>query len=430
MEWFHLFTPAAEKIIALAILAIAFALILYRKISIAYVSLAGAALLIATGIIAPDAALWDGVEWKVLAIYWGYGMLAFAFRESRLPAWLGVLILKHVKEEKYVLLLLCLLAAVLSSFMANPVVVIILAPLFIHIAEKLKSDLFVYLVGLAISSNVVTTVTMVADPPALIMAAKTGMQFLDFYWFQGKVGLGTISVFGLIAAMLVLLYQFRNMHSRVETADEEAVRIESHIPSVIFAVSVVVLSLPVMSAGIPLVNQGTVGLLVGVAALLYNRKKAREMLAEFDWASLFFVVGIFVIIATVEKVGLLKDFADWMASTGLTSPTAYLFIFVWLSVLLSSFIDNVPYTVLMIPVCSYVATNLGVNPFVFYFGMLVGCGIGGNITPVGAMANVLACGMLEKRGYRIDLRRYMALSVPFSAAATAVPHLLLQLFWL
>ena len=84
--------------------------------------------------------------------------------------------------------------------MANPVVVIILAPLFIDIADKLKSNLFVYLVGLAIASNVVTTVTMVADPPALIVAAKTGMQFLDFYWFQGKVSLGTISVFGLIAA--------------------------------------------------------------------------------------------------------------------------------------------------------------------------------------------------------------------------------------
>jgi Na+/H+ antiporter NhaD/arsenite permease-like protein len=430
MEWYHLFNPLTEKIIALAILAIAFALILYRKINITYISLVGAALLIATGIIAPDTALRDGVEWKVLTIYWGYGMLAFAFRESQLPAWLGVLILNHIKKEKYVLLLLCTLAAVLSSFMANPVVVIILAPLFIDIADKLKSNLFVYLVGLAIASNVVTTVTMVADPPALIVAAKTGMQFLDFYWFQGKVGLGTISVFGVVAALLVLLYQFRAMNNSVEGIGEEAVEIKSHIPMIIFIVSVVLLSLPIMTAGIPLVNQGTVGFLVGVGALLYNWKNAKGMHDEFDWASIFFLVGIFIIIATVEKVGLLKDFADWMAATGLKSPTAYLAIFIWISVLLSSFIDNVPYTVLMIPVCSYVATNLGVNPFVFYFGMLVGCGIGGNITPVGATANVLACGMLEKRGYKIELGKYMAMSVPFSVAPVLVAHLLLQLIWL
>ena len=429
MEWYHLFNPLTEKCVALAILATAFALILYRKINITYISLVGAALLIATGIIAPDTALWDGVEWKVLTIYWGYGMLAFAFRESRLPTRLGCLILSHVKKEKYVLLLLCTLAAILSSFMANPVVVIILAPLFIEIAEKLKSNLFVYLVSLAIASNAVTTVTMVADPPALIVAAKTGMQFLDFYWFQGKVGLGTISVFGLIAALLVLLYQFRHMNNQVDCFEEE-IQIKSHIPTIIFIVSVVALSLPIMTAGIPLVNQGTIGFLVGVSALLYNWKNAREMHDEFDWASIFFLVGIFIIIATVEKVGLLKDFADWMASTGLKSPTAYLAIFIWISVLLSSFIDNVPYTVLMIPVCSYVATNLGVNPFVFYFGMLVGCGIGGNITPVGATANVLACGMLEKRGYKIELGKYLALSVPFSVAPVIVAHILLQLIWL
>jgi len=430
MEWYHLFNPLTEKFVTLAILAIAFALILYRIINITYISLVGAALLIVTGIIAPDAALWDGAEWKVLTIYWGYGILAFAFQECQLPAWLGVLILRHVKKEKYILLLLCTLAAILSSFMANPVVVIILAPLFIDIAEKLKSNLFVYLVGLAISSNVVTTVTMVADPPALIVAAKTGMQFLDFYWFQGKVGLGTISVFGFIAAMFVLLYKFRAMNNCVERIEEETVEIKSHIPMIIFIVSVVVLSLPILTAGIPLVNQGTVGFFVGVGALLYNRKNAKEMHDEFDWASIFFLVGIFIIITTVEKVGLLRGFANWMALTGLKSPTAYLFIFVWLSVLLSSFIDNVPYTVLMIPVCSYVATNLGVNPFVFYFGMLVGCGIGGNITPVGATANVLACGMLEKRGYKIELVKFMALSVPFSVVAAAVPHLLLQLIWL
>ena len=430
MEWYHLFTPLTEKIIALVILVIAFALILHRKINITYVSLVGAALLIAAGIIAPDAALWDGVEWKVLTIYWGYGMLAFAFRECRLPAWLGVQILRHIKKEKYVLLLLCTLAAFLSSFMANPVVVIILAPLFIAIADKLKSNLFVYLVSLAIASNVVTTVTMVADPPALIVAAKTGMQFLDFYWFKGKVSLGTISVFGVIAALLVLLYRFRAMNKSVAGIEEETVVIKSYIPMIIFVASVFALSLPIMTAGIPLVNQGTVGFFVGVGSLLYNRKNAREMHEEFDWASIFFLVGIFIIIATVEKVGLLKDFADWMASTGLNSPTAYLAIFIWLSVLLSSFIDNVPYTILMIPVCSYVATNLGVNPFVFYFGMLVGCGIGGNITPVGATADVLACGMLEKRGYKIELGKYMALSVPFSLAPVIVAHLLLQLIWL
>ena len=100
-----------------------------------------------------------------------------------------------------------------------------------------------------------------------------------------------------------------------------------------------------------------------------------------------------------------------------------------MSVLLSAFIDNVPYTVIMLPVCSMLAASLGVNPYPFYFGMLIGTGMGGNLTPVGATANVLACGMLEKRGYKIQLGSYIKI-VYFTLAAVAVSHILLQLIWM
>jgi len=145
--------------------------------------------------------------------------------------------------------------------------------------------------------------------------------------------------------------------------------------------------------------------------------------------SLVLIVAL-VVIGAVESVGLLKDFVDWLTRTGLKSPTVYLFILTWMSVLISAFVDNVPYTILMIPVCNYLAQSLGVSPWPLYFGMLVGTGIGGNITPVGATANVLACGMLEKRGYRIDLWEYMKISIPFSVAAVLSTHILIQWLWL
>ncbi len=423
MTWYHLFDPSVEKWIALSFLVVIFALVLYRKVNIAYVSLIGAGLLILLGMIKPDYAFLEGVEWEALAIYWGYGMLAFTFRESKLPAWAALFILKRIKKEKYVLLFLCVLAAVLSSFMANPVVVIILAPLVIDIAERLNANLFTYLIALAISSNVVTTVSMVADPPALILAMKTGMHFLDFYWFQGKVGLGALSIAGVIAAMVTLLVQFRGLNQPVDIGKEEKVQITSYAPLIIFVASVVALSLSLW-------NPGITGLAVGVLALIVGRKYLRTLISEFDWNSILFLLGIFIVIAAVERVGLLKDFANWLSGTGLRNPSIYLAILVWLSVALSSFIDNVPYTVLMIPVCNYLAQSLGINPFPLYFGMLVGTGIGGNITPVGATANVLACGMLEKKGYKIKLLKYMALSVPFTVFAVLPVHLLLQFIWL
>jgi Na+/H+ antiporter NhaD/arsenite permease-like protein len=155
-----------------------------------------------------------------------------------------------------------------------------------------------------------------------------------------------------------------------------------------------------------------------------------DALQEFDWPSILFLIGIFILIDAVDRVGLLKEFAGWLPRIGLTQPVVVMTVITWLSVALSSFIDNVPYTVLMIPACTYLAQALGISPFGLYFGMLVGTGIGGNITPVGATANVLACGMLEKRGYRIELGRYLAISLPFSVAAVLVTQLLIILVWM
>lgn len=430
MTWYHIFDPTAEKWLAFAVFVICFALILYRNITIYYVSLAAAALLIALGIIGPASALLQWDTWAVLALYWGYGMLAIVFRESKVPALIANYVLARIKKEKYALLFICALAALLSSFMANPVIVIMLAPLAIEMAERLNASLFLYLVGLAISSNVVTTVSMVADPPATILAMETGMTFLDFYWFQGKVGLGTLSLVGVVVALLTLLFKFRHLNNIVEIR-EEKVQI-THGPLVVFILSVLALAflplafISLREAAFVLV----VGVLVGLASLYIGREMVGAMNREFDWDTIWFLIGIFVVIGAVENVGLLKDFSDWLSGTGLKSPTAYLAILTWMSVVISAFVDNVPYTILMIPVCNYLAQSLGISPWPLYFGMLVGTGIGGNITPVGATANVLACGMLEKRGYRIDLWEYMKISIPFSVAAVLSVHILIQWLWL
>jgi Na+/H+ antiporter NhaD/arsenite permease-like protein len=204
-------------------------------------------------------------------------------------------------------------------------------------------------------------------------------------------------------------------------------------PSMLFLLSVIALSVAPNAAAPGVFSilkyHGWIGILLGLSVLFMLGSDWKKALREYDWPSILFLIGIFVVIAAVDRVGLLKDFADWMISLGLKNPLVMFIIITWLSVLLSSFIDNVPYTVLMIPVCGYLAKTMGVNPFFFYYGMLVGTGIGGNITPVGATANVLACGMLEKRGYKIDLKKYMIISVPFSCAAVLATQLLLQLFW-
>lgn len=417
-------TPGMEKIIVLAVFVLCYALALSRKVKIAYASLGAAAVLILTGILAPADALFKAVKWDVLGIYWGFMMVSFVFMQSHMPDLIANRILARVKTEKYIIFYLCLLTAFLSAFMENVGVVLMMAPVAISVSRKMNSDLFNYLIPIAISSNVVTTFTMVADPPSIILAMETGMKPLDFYWFQGRLGLGTITLAGVLVAMATLLYQFRGLKNPVDVASEVIATTKG--ATVLFVLGVAALAIGPEFG----VRPGIVGFSVGVIALVMGRNYLKEMLVDFDWNSFFFIMGVFMVIYSLNGVGLLKDFADLVVKSGIDSPVAMLAFLVWISVALSSFMDNVPYTILMIPVCQNLAAAFGIEAWSLLYGMLVGTGMGGNITPVGATANVFACGILEKQGGKVELGRYLKMSIPFSVAAVLACHILIYIIWL
>jgi len=414
-----------EKILVLMVFTGVYYLALSRKIMLSHAALGACAMLLVTGIVSPGQAFFEAIDWNVLGIYWGFMMVSFVFMKSRMPERIAGQVLKFARREKYVLLLLCLITAFLSAFMQNVGVVLIMAPVAIATAKRLNSSLFRYMIAIAVSSNVVTTVTMVADPPSIILAMKTGMTFFDFYWFQGKASLGTITLAGVAAAMLVLLIQFRDM---TRTLDAEPEKVEARWgASVLFVLGVMALA-AAPSFGI---SPGWVGLATGLIALLMGRRELKEMLVtEFDWDSFLFVTGIFVIVFGVQATGLLEDFVGVLAGLGLREPWMLLALLTWVSVGISAVMDNVPYTILMIPVCQELAVRLGISPWPLLFGMLVGTGIGGNITPVGATANVFACGILEKNGYKVRFGEYVKIGLPFSVAAVATAHALIALVWL
>jgi Na+/H+ antiporter NhaD/arsenite permease-like protein len=376
MSWYHLIDNDTGKWISLTVFILTFALILYRKFNVTFLPLGAGVILILLGLANPAEAFLSYVSWDVLAIYWGFGILADAFQRSNLPSLIVNRVLVHVKQEKYALFSLCILTMCLSSFMANAVVVIILSPIAIEMADKLKGSLFLYLVALAVCANVVTTVSMIADPPSLILATETGMNFLDFYWFQGRPGLGTITIIGLIVALLTLLWQFRRLNNRVDIAKEEIKA--SYSPLFIFILSIVALAIVPWNDLGTWNHPGIIGIALGFITLFVWADDARSILHDFDWQSLIFLAGIFIIVSTVNDTGLLQDFAVWLGKIGINSPPLYLGMFVWVSVALSSFIDNVPFTIIMIPICTNVARVLGVNPSPFYYGMLAGTGMGGN----------------------------------------------------
>jgi Na+/H+ antiporter NhaD/arsenite permease-like protein len=416
-------TPIDAQLLILPIFIACYALALSRKVKLAYVSIGSLAALIIIGVVSWQSAIFEAIQWDVLAVIWGFMMVSFIFQESKMPELISNKILTHIKVEKYALLALCAVAAFLSAFMANVAVLFLMAPVATQMARRLGSPLFPYIVSVGVSANMVTTTTMIADPPALILAIQTGMSPLDFYWFQGRIGLGAITMIGVIAALLTLLVIFRKMTKTIEISPEKIV--VQKLPSILFVAGIIAL----VAAQMVGISVGLIGIIVGLFALLIGRNMAKRMIKEFDWNSLAFLAGIFGVIYALSTSGLLADIAQAIIDAGISSPSLLLVFLVWMSVGLSSFIDSAAYTVLMIPVCQKLASLSNMSAWPLLYGTLIGTGSGSNILPMGAATNVFACGLLEKNSCIVSTKEYIKIGLPLSIVAVGTANILLWLFW-
>jgi Na+/H+ antiporter NhaD/arsenite permease-like protein len=142
-----------------------------------------------------------------------------------------------------------------------------------------------------------------------------------------------------------------------------------------------------------------------------------RFVSALDWQTGVFLMGIFVLVRSLSAQGLMEDAARLILSASGNNPFAVYLMIVWISVFLSAFIDNVPFLVAMLPVVQIVTEKLGVAPYAMYFGLLLGASIGGNVTPIGASANIVAMGIMKKQGYTVRFMEFVRIGLPFTVAS-------------
>jgi len=172
-----------------------------------------------------------------------------------------------------------------------------------------------------------------------------------------------------------------------------------------------------------------------VIGFIYNIIKTKslrivlEIVKEIDYFTLLLLAGLFVVIAGITEAGVVDAISALFVRVSGTNVFIIYTLIVWVSVILSAFIDNIPYVATMLPVASGIASQLGIDPTLIYFGLLVGATLGGNLTPIGASANIAGLGILRKEGYEVKAGYFMKISVPFTLAAVTSGYLLVWLFW-
>ncbi|NQT75458.1 MAG: TRAP transporter large permease subunit [Candidatus Omnitrophica bacterium] len=419
------------KIFVVTVFLITYAAIVLfnRKVNPLIVLFSGVFLIMASTAIGVKEAFLS-INFNVLGVFLGTMILSGLFIYSNVPAFLAVRLVDRSKSVGMALLLMCALSGFISSFTENVATVLIVAPIAFEVAKKLKVNPIPFLIGIAISSNLQGSATMIGDSPSIILAASHRMNFMDFFWMKGRPGIAFAVEIGAIASFAVLYLIFKKFRQGVQKMEE--VRVKTWVPSVLMLLMIFSLAATSFIKDKPYYTIALICLSFGGAGLLWHRIFARErfsLVKNIDWRTFFFLIGVFILIGTLSHIGILEDIADFISNvTGGNIFLAFTLI-VWASVLFSAFVDNIPYVVAMIPVANILAQDMGARPELFLFGLLIGATLGGNITPIGASANIVSMGMLREHGYEASFRDFLKIGLPFTLAAVSAAYLFLWLVW-
>ena len=274
--------------------------------------------------------------------------------------------------------------------------------------------------------------TLVGDTTSILLGGHMGLDFMDFFAYRGRPGLFWVVQAGALMTVPVMLFLFRKEKGKLYGA--ALTPVTDYLPTCLLLGTVLSLIAASFIPNKPEITNGLICMtffLAGLAAECgrYGTALAKDVLKAIDYETLALLAGLFLVIRGIERAGIIDDLSHIITGMGGGNLFLTYTIIVWASVLISAFVDNIPYTATMLPVVGGVATALGVDQTVLCFGLLVGATLGGNLTPVGASANIAACGILRREGYEVSAGQFMRIGVPFTLMAVLTGYVLCWLFY-
>ncbi len=416
--------------ISLGIFVTAYTLFVLLPHKRTIVAICGVVLTVLLGALSGKEAFF-AINWNVMGIFVGILMVTDIFIESRVPAYLAEIIVDRAKNTAWAILALCVLTSFISAFVENVATVLIVAPIALSIAHKLHINPAKMMIGIAISSNLQGAATLVGDPPSMLLGGFAKMNFMDFFFYHGKPSIFFAVELGAIASFAVLYLIFRSQRQKVPFVSVE--KIQSWVPTGILTTLIVLLIISSFAEPGFSYMAGMLCAGAGVCSILWWRltKKGTvtSRIKSVDWNTAFFLMSVFILVGSITITGWIDVISDTLSK--LVGENIFLgyTILVFISVIISAFVDNVPFLAAMLPVAISMSLRLGVDPSLFLFGLLIGASLGGNITPIGASANIITCGMLKKEGHVVRFGEFAKIGLPFTLAAVITAYLFVWFVW-
>ena len=398
-----------------------------------YIALASGVIFILTKML-PVNEIIGALDFNVLLMIAGTMGLVALFIESKMPALLADLIMAKVPNVQMAAVSLGLFAGIISAVVDNVATVLMIAPVALAICKKLKTNPIPFIIGIAVSSNLQGAATLVGDTTAIMLGSALDMSFLDFFWYKGKPSMFFAVEMGAIFSAIILAIIFRKEKALIPKTDERT-EVNNYVPTILLVGAIVLLICASFIPNKPDTTNGLICCFMLVIGLVHNYVKKKNIAAvtgplkEIDFQTIGLLVGLFLMIGGISHMGVIDAAAGLLAKLGGGNVFVLYTVIVWASVLISAFIDNIPYVVTMIPVIAGLASQLGVDATPLYFGLLSGATLGGNMTPIGASANITAIGILNKAGYEVKNGDFFKIGIPFTLVAIIPAYIYIWLLF-
>ena len=420
------------KTLAISIFILTYGLLLVFPKIRAYIALASGALFVAIGILPLEQVI-KAVDWNVILMIAGTMGIVHLFIESKMPELLADLIIDKTPNVKWAVIFLALFAGVISAFIDNVATVLIVAPIALTISKRLKISPVPAIIAIAVSSNLQGAATLVGDTTSILLGGYADLNFLDFFFFKGRIGLFWVVQLGALASTVVLLYVFRKEKQPISPMGKVVVK--DYFPTYLIIAMIGLLILASFLPNMPYTINGIICLNLFVIGLVRSLLITKDVdiiaraLGEIDYFTILLLIGLFIVVGGITEAGVIDDISDLFIKISGDNIFIIYTLLVWVSVFFSAFIDNIPYVATMLPVVAGIAASMQIEPYVLYFGLIIGATLGGNMTPIGASANITALGILRKDGYEVSAKEFMKIGVPFTLVAVITGYILVWLLW-
>lgn len=383
------------------------------------------------------------IDWNVLMMIAGTMGTVYLFIESKMPQLMSDILISKMPNVKWAIVCISLFAGIVSAFVDNVATVLMIAPVALAFCKKVNISPVPSIICIAISSNLQGAATLVGDTTSILLAKSANLDFSDFFVDSRKPGMFWVVEAGALVSALIILVMFRKDNVKIEF--NARTKVEDKFPTFLLVGTIVLL---IAASFIPYKDGAAEGqfykpditnglicigfFIIGIIREVFfnkNYKIVKDTFKEIDYYTIALLTGLFIVIGGIKSAGVIDVIGNGIAKLGSGSEFIIYTIIVWISVILSAFIDNIPYTATMLTIVPVIAADMGMEPKLLYYGLLCGATLGGNLTPIGASANIAGIGILKKEGYDVKATTFMKYGIPFTLAAVLTGYILIWFIW-